>query len=150
MTIRAAVLEDVPCLVEMGRRMRASTSYAATLAENPDQMRTTATNLIQQLGVVFVSEDRGGLLVGMIGLVVFDHFISGVPTVSEAFFWVEPEARGTVGVRLLKHAMRWAQSIGAQRLAMIQPVGETRVGELYERLGFTCIELAWEKDLVAA
>lgn len=147
MIIRDATIADVDQLVAMGQRMRASTSYAATVAENPAQMRKTATDLIDHLGIVFVAEDRGGLLAGMIGLVVFDHFISGVPSVAEAFFWVEPDHRGTVGVRLLKHAMGWAAGRGARRLAMIQPEGDPRVGELYEALGFVCIEHAWELDL---
>lgn len=144
--IREATLTDVDGLVRMGLQMRASTSYAATVAENPAQMRKSAIDLITQLGVVFVAEDHGAL-VGMIGLVAFDHFISGVPTVSEAFFWVDPEYRGSVGVRLLKAALAWATDHGAKKLQMIQPMGEARVGALYEALGFARIEVAWELTL---
>ena len=43
----------------------------------------------------------------MIGLLLFENPITGEPTVSELFWWVEPEARGS-GVRLLKRAEQWA------------------------------------------
>ncbi len=146
MIIRPATLADVPQLVEMGRAFRMSSSYASTVAENPEQMAETAANLITHLGVVFVAEGRDGELVGMIGLVKAVHFISGALTVNEAFWWSEVPG---VGIRLLYRALAWAREHGAVKLAMIQPLAETRVGDLYERLGFTCIEACWELDLTA-
>ncbi len=149
MTIRTATVADVPQLVEMGRAFRLGSSYASMVAENVEQMTETATNLITHLGVVFVAENYGGELVGMIGLVKAVHFISGALTVSEAFWWVDESNRGSVGVRLLHRALRWATEQGATRLAMIQPVDNVMVGDIYERLGARCVEVCWEFDLTA-
>lgn len=143
-TIREATLADVPQLVEMGRAFRLSTSYASSVAENVEQMTETATSLIDSLGVVFVAENYGGELVGMIGLVKAVHFISGALTVSEAFWWSDMPG---IGLRLLYRALAWSREQGATKLAMIQPIDNTRVGDLYERLGARCIEACWEFDL---
>lgn len=142
--IREATIADVPQLVEMGRAFRMSSIYASTVEENIEQMTATATALIDHLGVVFVAEDRGGELRGMIGLVKAVHFISGVLTVSEAFWWSDVPV---TGLHLFYRALAWARQQGAQKMAMIQPIDKPRVGEICERMGFTCVETCWELDL---
>lgn len=146
--IRQATRLDVPQLVEMGRAFRLAI-YAESVAENVVQMTETAESLIEGLGVIFVAEGRGGELVGMIGLVKAVHFLSGQVTVSEAFWWVDEPYRGSLGVRLLHRALRWAREAGAVKIAMIQPLSETLVGDLYQALGFRCVEVCWELDLTA-
>lgn len=148
MIIREATVDDVPALVEMGLRFRASTGYAAIVPENPTQMAETAEKLIAgDNGLVLVSEGRGGELVSMIGLVLFTHHISGALTAGEVFFWSEHPG---AGMKLFYAAKAWAIARGATKLQMVQPVGEPRVGELYAHLGLSHIESAWEMDLVAA
>jgi GNAT superfamily N-acetyltransferase len=145
-TIREATAQDVPDLVQLGLRFRASTSYADLLAENADQMRQTAERLItQDDGVVFVSEDAGGDVTGMIGCLVFVHHLSGAVTCGEVFLYVIPEARGH-GARLIKQAEQWARNHDATTIQMIAPVS-TEVGVLYTRLGYRAIEVAWQKPL---
>lgn len=142
--MREAVLADVPALVQMGQRFRQETAYADRLRNNPEQMTALAEKLIADAnGVVFVTE-RDGVLVGMIGLLLFAHHLSGDLTVGELFFWVEPEHRGH-GVRLLRCAERWARAMGATTMQMIAPT--TAVGQFYERLGYAEIEVAYEKVL---
>lgn len=147
MTIREATIDDVPQLVEMGRRFRASTQYASIVSENPQQMADTATNLItQDNGVIWVAEDRGGCLVGMLGLVLFCHPMSGELTVGELFWWSDAPA---IGMRLFRRGKQWAQSTGATKFQMTQPETEQRLTALYERLGFQRVEVAWQIDLEA-
>jgi GNAT superfamily N-acetyltransferase len=135
---------DVPRMVEMGTRFVTETSYNSRMTVNPEQMAETAHMLIENpAGAVFVSE-QAGEVVGMIGLLQFQHPISGESTVSELFWWVEPEHRGH-GVRLLKRAERWARSIGAERLHMIAPTSQ--VGALYEALGYELLETAYQRAL---
>lgn len=140
--IRLATAADVPRLVEMGRRFRSETGYAKHLAENPAKM----TELAQQLaaaGGLLVSE-RSGEIVGMIGFVIFPHFLSGETTAGEVFWWVEPEHRGE-GVKLLREAERYARARGATKIQMIAPTD--RVALLYQRLGYEFVEANYQRAL---
>jgi GNAT superfamily N-acetyltransferase len=140
--IRLAQASDIPRVVEMGRRFRSMTGYAKVLAENPEKMTELAGQLVTQGGLL-VSE-RDGQIVGMLGFIVFPHFISGEITCNEAFWWVEPEHRGE-GVKLLREAERLAKQAGAKYMAMIAP--NSRVGNLYERMGYQYVESAYQRSL---
>ena len=147
--IREATLQDVPALVEMGQLFLTSTAYESLVGNNPDQMRVTAEYLISgDAGTVLVAENATGALVAMIGLQLFPHHISGQRTVGEAFLWVDPQSRGTLGVRLLKAAYAWAQTMGAEKMQLVAPI-ESGVGAIYEHLGYTAIEVAYQKDVAA-
>lgn len=142
--IREATLDDVSQLLEMGKHFLAQTAYGHRLGTNVEQMAKTAVALIDQdNGVVFVVA-QGTALLGMIGVLRFQHHLSGEPVAAEVFWWVEPEARG-VGVRLMKRAEAWAKAHGAVRFQMVSP--EPKVGQLYERMGYQAIEVAYERTL---
>jgi GNAT superfamily N-acetyltransferase len=146
--IRDATLADVPQLVAMGQRFRTSSRYAAVLRDNPAQLARMAEGLIAgDHGHVWVSADDAGALSGMLGVIRFDHPMSGDLNVGELFYWVNPESRGN-GVRLLRRAEAWARDQGAAAILMIAP-DQTDVGALYARLGYTAVETAWSKRLAA-
>lgn len=140
--IRAATGEDVPRLVEMGRRFRSETGYAKVLAENPAKMAELAGQLAAAGGLLVA--ERAGTLVGMLGFVVFPHFISGETTAGEVFWWVEPEHRGE-GVKLLREAEHCARAAGAEKMQMIAPTD--RVATLYRRLGYEFVEASYQRSL---
>ena len=140
--IRAATSDDVPRLVEMGRRFRAETGYARHLAENPAKMAELATQLADA-GSLLVSE-RNGAIVGMLGWIVYPHFISGEMMGTEVFWWVEPECRGE-GIKLLREAERVARTQGAAKMQMIAPTD--RVATLYQRLGYEFVEAGYQRAL---
>jgi GNAT superfamily N-acetyltransferase len=144
LTTRPATVADVPALVAMGQQFLAASSYHAHLASNPDQMATFATSLIDSPnGAVFVL-DHDGRPVGVIGLVVFAHPLSGERMASECFWWAGDEARGH-GLSLLHAAEAWAREQGAERLQMVAP--EPRVGRLYRRFGYQWIEESYQRSL---
>jgi GNAT superfamily N-acetyltransferase len=140
--MRLAQLADVPRLVEMGQRFRAETSYSRHLTENPEQMGTMAAFLIERNGVV-VSE-RAGQVVGMLGYLLYPHFLSGEMVAGEVFWWVEPEHRGE-GVKLLRDAERRAKLAGAVRMQMIAPTD--KAAALYRRFGYEFVEAAYQRTL---
>lgn len=148
--IREATADDVPALVAMGQRFRNSTVYARRLRDNPEQMAETGLMLIHSDDGLLLVADRGGAPIGMIGVLVFPHHLSGERTAGELFFWVDPEYRG-YGVRLLRQAERWARERGATTMQMIAPVvidePDDDVGPFYARVGYHALEVAYEKDL---
>jgi GNAT superfamily N-acetyltransferase len=140
--IRTATEHDMERLIEMGERFIAETPYRDLTSAKPERMMET---LIQTMttGVVLVSEAQGAIT-GMIGVVAYDHPYSGELTGFDAFWWVEPEHRGH-GVRLMRAAETWARDQGAVKMQMVAP--SPRVELLYQRLGYTAIETAYQRSL---
>jgi GNAT superfamily N-acetyltransferase len=140
--IRRAVDDDLDRLVEMGLRFHTETSYRDHVKANPQQMRTLAKQLAD-LGGLLVST-RSEKVVGMIGYVLFPHFLSCEMVAGEVFWWVEPEHRGE-GIKLLREAEKRAKSAGAVKMQMIAPDGQ--VANIYQRLGYEFVESAYQRNL---
>jgi RimJ/RimL family protein N-acetyltransferase len=142
--IEPATDADLDALVALGCEFRAAV-YADLLPENPAQMRILASSLLQSAtGTILVAREAGELI-GMLGLTAFAHPLSGLWTVAELFWYVQPSARGTLGLRLLKAGERWARDRHALRLQVMAPNAD--VEQLYERLGFHSVERSYEKSL---
>jgi len=140
--IRLACGADIPRLVEMGLRFRRESEYVDVLAENADKMTQLATQLANS-GCLVVSE-RDGQIVGMLGYVLYPHFLSGELVSGEVFWWVEPEHRGE-GLKLLRAAEDRSKSFGATSMQMIAP--NERVAALYKRLGYKAVETTYQRPL---
>lgn len=142
MTIRPAVLADVPRLVAMGEHFIAQTGYQALLPINPAQIDALMRRLLEaEAGALLVLEGPSEL-VGMFGLYVFAHPISGERVASEVFWWVEPGARGG-GLRLLAAAEAWAVAQGAVVFQMIAPT--PAVERVYVRRGYVPVERLYQR-----
>ncbi len=142
--VRVATADDLPRIVSMGQHFLRSSRYAELFDENPAQMRALALRLIDGPANALLVLERGDLLMGMIGLVAYDHFISGTRIAGEVFYWVEPEARGS-GLRLLRAAEPWAREQGARSLQMISP--DDRTDRLYQRLGYLPVERTFQRSV---
>ena len=133
----------MPRIVEMGRRFR-DLIYKDLLADNPAQMQAISERLISgDDGVILVLE-RFDRVVGMIGMVLFDHHLSAERVAGEVAWWIEPESRGD-GLRLMRAAEQWAIDSGAVKVQMIAP--NERVGQVYSRLGYIQMEVGWQKNV---
>lgn len=140
--IRAAVAADIPRLVEMGLRFLRESPYRSQLKENPEQMAKTAAMVLEKDGWLVFECD--GKVCGMIGWVLFPHFLSGEMIAGEVVWWVEPEHRGQ-GPRLVREAEKKAKVQGAARMQMIAPNEE--VARMYARMGYDFVESAHQKTL---
>jgi GNAT superfamily N-acetyltransferase len=144
-TIRRAVWEDAPAIVALGERFLAASTYAAQIAYNSAHMRRLVDGLLgNPEAVIFVSE-TAGQIVGVIGVALFDHAMSGERSATEATWFVDPEHRGH-GMRLLRAAEDWAQSRGAMMLQVTAPTSD--LCALYPRLGYAHVETAFQKRFV--
>lgn len=144
--IREATPADIPRIVEMGRRFRMESSYKDHLAENPEQMKALAEQIISNpKGSILVSE-KDGKLTGMLALLVFPHYLSGESIAIEVLWWVEPEARaGSTGLKLMREAEEIAVEMGAKKMQMVAPT--ERIGKLYEHLGYSRVESSYQRSL---
>lgn len=145
MTIRRLTERDVPAVVEMGLRFLASPEYRTYFTGDASRLEILIRMGVGSEGMAsWVAEHEDGTLVGMLGVVVFNHPMSGERVASEIAWWVNPEARG-IGMRLLREAERWAKAQGATRLLMVAP--NDRVGGFYQRLGFSPVETSYQRSL---
>jgi ribosomal protein S18 acetylase RimI-like enzyme len=143
-TIRPATLDDVPAAVRMGLAFRAA--YAPHLRENPEQMARIATYLLDAPHALLVAVRPGGAVCGMLGLLIFDHPLSGDRTAGELFWWADPDARNAgAGLLLLDAAEQHARAHGAVTMQMIALATNPTVTELYARRGYVARDQVFER-----
>lgn len=130
-------------IVEMGKRFINGTHYWRHLSENAETMASLARKLLAQQGLLVSEVD--GKLIGMLGFIVYEHFISGERTAGEVFWWVDEEHRGKDGVALLEEMKKRARAAGAKRLQMIAP--SKKVARFYQLMGFDFVESTYQMNL---
>lgn len=141
-TIRHATTADRDRLLEMVHHFLAATIYAETIdvAHLP-----VALDQLLTIGV-FVVAEQDGALVGMLGGMVYDHFLTNARTANECVWWVEPSARGGVVAKGLLTAFEaWARERGARFI----DIGSwnPRLDRWYARLGYAPRERLFVKEL---
>jgi len=142
--IREAVAADIPRLVEMGRRFIRESSYRGRIAINGNALKRLMVRLIETpASAVFVSE-LDGRVIGMVGVHLYGHPMSEELVAGEAFWWVEPEARGG-GLKLLRRAESWAKNMGAVHMQVIAP--NDRVARAYKARGYDKLEEHYQRSL---
>jgi GNAT superfamily N-acetyltransferase len=113
MPIRFATLQDVPALVEVGRRMHAHTRFKA-FDFNATRVDAGLRQLIEQgqnKYAFLVAQDSTGEIVGALIAVLEQHMFSVQLTASVMHYDVLPEKRmGGYGVRLLKAFEQWCKN----------------------------------------
>lgn len=138
--IREARAEDIPQLVELGRKMHAMSSWRKL----PYEASSTAemmNNLIEAEAGVLLMHDHG-MLGGLIGPVYF----SPVKIAQEMFWFAERD-----GMSLLKGFEDWSKAQGADFVLMISQALDERTDRLmqkkYERRGYILKERQYVKEL---
>lgn len=117
--IRAATYDDLPRVLEMGRRFFDTAGWPEVAEWDDASTEATLRFLIDQpTGGLFLAE-VDGQVVGMTGgLVTPFYFNLAHLTGQELFWWVEPEHRG-IGSGLFDALEAWAADAGAQTFTMI-------------------------------
>lgn len=146
--VRRATSRDVAACVRMAVRFIAESPYRGLVLPNVGQLQKL-TELLLDHGAVFVAQvDGGGDVVGMLGVSLIPHVMSGELVTSEAAWWMEPEYRlCSAGGRLLVAAERWALEQGAVWFQMIAPAGNERLRAFYRRRGYVEVETVFQLRL---
>jgi hypothetical protein len=135
--IRAAKLQDIPRLVDLGELMHAESPNYRDIPFSREKVATTLTHLVTRDGVVFVSE-RGGVVVGGIAGGTTEYWFSLEKFGFEYAFFLTPEARhGITAVRLQRTFKEWCKLQGVKRFIMGTSTGIATTGttEFFEALG---------------
>lgn len=144
MRVRAAERADVPDIVAMGLAFLAE-EYAQLITPDAAKLEAQALRMIGA-GDLFVLEDRGGALVGMIGVVVYDHFLGLDRVISPVCWWVNPGARGRGGALLWRRGiLERGREVGASRVMASAP--NERTERMYALQGMQRVEVHYTQVL---
>lgn len=143
--IREARHDDIPTLLEMGRRFFDATSYGEIAEYDPASVEKMMRHLIDdENGVLLVAGDE---IVGAAGALFYPfHFNLSHKTGQEIFWWVDVDCRG-VGIRLFRALEVAAKSKGAVSFSMSEIGGMKPARAMYERAGYMHSDSTYIKRL---
>lgn len=104
-------------------------------------LRTWAALLLEGHGMMFIATS-GPMVIGVIGAILAPDPFTGKTMVVEQCWFVDPNHRGSAGIRLLNEVLDAAKQLNIQKVLMAHMhVGVSEKAEaLYERLGFKKLE----------
>lgn len=137
--IRAATLEDMPRILELGAEFLAIGPYAWVPLDLA-AFETAAGRMIEH-GAIFLAED------GMIGGVIYQFYFNPSVTMAAELFWYSPK-----NGRALREAFEgWAQERGCSAVTCsgLANERESTVRKLFGRVGYDATEVAFVKRFAA-
>lgn len=143
MIIREATVADADAVVAMGLTFLRLV-YQGLIIGNAAAMRATALGLIASSDAVVYIAEAHEAPIGMLGMMVYTHPMSGARTASEVMWWMDPARRGA-GVRLFRLGEAWARAQGATIVQMIAPSVE--VERFYARVGYAPVERTFQRRI---
>jgi hypothetical protein len=139
--IRTALIEDVPAIVGMSERLRAS--VRSPLEVDPHVTTRFVRGLLPSpLAAVWVVEGADGPT-GFLAASVGTASISMAPIAVEHGWWAEQGG----GVSLLRRYLRWAKDMDCFAVRMSTPPHNKEAAQILWAFGFELAEQAWVKVL---
>jgi len=144
--VRPTTLDDLPEFIPLYYRF----FEEGELSGKPDPH--TFVGGVKRLidtGIVLSLVDDEGRVKGAIGGAIYDDYISGDVSCTEAFWFVGKEYRGTGGLRLLKEFEKEANARGASRIWMVHllSLNSEKMERYYLRSGYELKEKFYLKEL---
>lgn len=139
----------MPCLADMSMKFLTTTSYREVVARpSVAAMQHNFEAIVRApRSNCFVYEVDGAVKGAILGIVT-DHLMTGEGVAVEVGWWVEPECRGSNGLRLLEAYEEAVKASGASLSVMTCPPDDSeRVGRIYERAGYRKMEATYMKAL---
>lgn len=106
--------------------------------------------LEQKIGALFKLTNDEEQTIGLLGAVLVPDLFDNKVVASEAFWFVHPDHRGSMGpVRLFKTFETWAKDVGAERIltAHLSTATAGKMGEFYEKQGYSPVETLYRKEI---
>jgi|TARA_R110000803_G_scaffold14164_2_gene39476 GNAT superfamily N-acetyltransferase len=138
--IRPMTAQDIPVLIGMGAAMHMESRYAK-LDFDPEKLRGLGETILgdPDSWLALVAERDSEIIGFCIGYVA-PHFFGNDLTSGDLAIYVSPDHRGGMtGARLVKAYDAWCseQGVSEPLLGVSAGITPDRIGQLYERLGYT-------------
>lgn len=144
--IRAATIDDIPRMLELGRAMHAESRYAV-LPWNAGKVSHLIGWLIDAPdGLALVAERDGEVIGGFLGS-VSEHYFTDARVASDYALFVEPGKRGGIAAaRLLEAFTIWARAQDATltQVGVTTGVNVEATARLFEAAGFAPVGQLFE------
>lgn len=150
MRIRAATVEDLEPLLEMGARMHAEGAYSFLPYDREKLHRLKDYFFAHPDTHCVLVAEQDGAVIGMLGGYLTDYYFCQEKLACDQFFFVERAWRGSRAAAGLIAAFRaWAEARGARELCLATSVdvNTEKTGRFYEGLGFRCVGGVYKQRL---
>lgn len=137
--IRPATADDIPRLMEMGRRFADEAGVTEKIGWDDESVESLLRALIDNENGVLLVGDKG-----MIGGVVYGHPFNNKVKVFQEFFW---RSEGFEGLKLLQRAEQAAKEKGAARSYIGAMPDMPDLNRLMARKGYAPAETAFIKEI---
>ncbi len=118
----------------MALRLAAQSQFQRGIVPSLERIERVVRQLVTGDQSVMLVAEQDGRLVGMIGLMAYEHLLSGACEVAEVCWWVDVDKRGPgLGMALLWEAEKWTDAHGGV-LHMMAPTRQ--FDRLYQRRGY--------------
>lgn len=150
--VRKGMIRDLPDLIDGGRMFY---EYAELKEHgfnyNPGRFTEFLIQAMSSPQYCILIAERDGEFMGSIAGAMYPWFMdSHQSSVSEQWWWVSPDARGSAAGKLLMQGLeKWAVSKGASILSMagFTEKRSKALARLYKMKGFIHLESSYTKDL---
>jgi GNAT superfamily N-acetyltransferase len=144
---RAATIEDVPALTELGRAFFLECPNWRSMRFNAERFAQAMVGLIEsERGFVQIAESHGAIIGAFIAL-ADEHWCCDDILVHELALYVDRAHRGGMtGARLIRDLIEWKERIGAKGIKVAASTGidNEGVARLYEIHGFHRVAIGLE------
>lgn len=148
--IRPARVEDCETIARLGEIFHAEAAWSDICSFKVNDCQQTLERMCALPDAILLVVDVGAKIIGMAGGLVSPlYFNLTHRTGQELFWWIDPAARGGIGIRLLDALEDEARARGCSSWAMIalDKVQPERMAKLYERRGYRASERSFIKRL---
>ena len=138
---------DAIQIAELGRKFYAATGLRGSF--HGDTFVVFWNKLLEGgIASMWVSREDGRIT-GTIGMTLTMSLMDGIVLADEMFWFVDPNHRGSAGLKLFLEAKKWAKHSGAGRMLMgkMLAIEPEKVGKFYEQQGFKPLQTQYFLDL---
>jgi len=130
-------MEDIPNVAQLMALMYEESVNYHKLSFSWDRVEEVCRQTIEG-GFALVYDQGDGVIVGVFGGVVYEPTFSRDIMASDLVFYVHPNHRGYVSIRMIKAFIAWSVGKGCKLISVGVTAGidNDRVVELYESMGF--------------
>lgn len=149
--IRPATIDDVPRLIQMGRKFHEEALADKGLGYAPLDLIKYYITLMESPIAIFLVADVEDKVVGSIGgMIVPWNMDFSQLILMEQWWWVDPDYRGgKVALDLEEGFIQWGKDNGANRIIMVSIIldKEETVKRYYKRRGYKYLETHFIKEI---
>lgn len=138
--IRKAEEKDIKRIVELGVSFFEEAKTSSTPVFSEDKATATITSMVDADNCILLIAEDDGYIVGIMGIIICEHWFSNEVIAQELFWYVLPEFRYGHGSDLLDIAEVKAKSLGASIISMVDLGESSPVSLFLKRRGYSIEE----------